>query len=155
MSNLIKLNKSQSKALYAAIGVHCKNNGYSPYSFGYAAGVSHNYVYRLKDARSASYNGMAIKKIVNALGHKHLEDVIDPKAKPQQKDKPKDVEVVVTKKTAIDNATKYESLSRKEQEAVVALIHRLWERAQLKQEYQVKIDKSTDQLAQFFRNIQF
>lgn len=133
---MIKLNKSQAKALYAAIEAHCLKNGYSPYSFGYAAGVSHNYVYRLKDARSTSYNGMAIKRIVNALGSDHLEDVLNPKVKPQQKDKPK-VEVVVEQPTC---AEKYDSLPDEDKVKITALTNLLYDKKLLREQIQRRME---------------
>ena len=136
MSRMIELSKGQAKALYAAIELHCKRKNYSPYSFGYAAGVSHNYVYRLKDARSATYRRVAIKKIIIALGGEHLEDVIGPKVKLQQKDKPK----IEVQAEGASHADKFDALQESDKDVVRSLVSVLHERTVLHNRFKERIE---------------
>ena len=142
MSRMIELSKGQAKALYAAIELHCKSEGHSPYTFGYTAGVSHNYVYRLKDARSVSYRRIAIKKIIKALGGNYLEDVIGPKVNLQQKDKPK----IEVQADGASHADKFDALQESDKDVVRSLVSVLHERTVLHNRFKERIETVLDKI---------
>lgn len=112
---MVRLDKKQSKALYARIQSYCDAKGYSPYSFGYAAGVSHNYVYRLKDARSDRYNAEAINKIMKALDVKSTEEPAKP-----------------VKQKGLTSADKFDALPEQDREKINLLVAVLYDRQMLR-----------------------